>query len=227
MDVVVWVLIALGALAAVGVSYWLKQRRRQAFALMARQLGLSFSSVDPFGTLGLPFRLFQKGDGRGAENFVHGVWQGRHVALFDYWYYERSSDSHGRSSKTYYRFQCVVTEIAAVCSPVTIGPESVLSRIADGLGFDDLQFESEEFNRRFQVQSADRKFAYDLVDARMMDWLLGTGGLYSFEASGKWLLTSCRKLKPLEIVPLLGRAKGFSDQVPRVVYALYGLPASG
>ncbi|MEX2274962.1 MAG: hypothetical protein WEA10_05290 [Actinomycetota bacterium] len=227
MEALVFVVIVLVVIAVAGVSFWLKQKRRQGFALMARQLGMSFSTADPIGVLGMPFRLFRKGDGRGAENFVHGTWQGCHVALFDFWYYERSSDSNGRSSKTYYRFQCVVTEIAAACSPVTIGPESVLSRIADGLGFDDLQFESEEFNRRFQVQSGDRKFAYDLVDARMMDWLLGTGGAYSFEASGKWLLTSCRKLKPVEIVPLLGRAKGFTDQIPRVVYSLYGLGASG
>ncbi len=36
----------------------------------------------------------------------------------------------------------------------------------------DIRTESEEFNRRFEVRSSDRRFALAFVDARMMRWLL-------------------------------------------------------
>ena len=38
--------------------------------------------------------------------------------------------------------------------------------------FHDIQFESEEFNRDFTVHCEEPKFANDLIDARMMQWLL-------------------------------------------------------
>jgi hypothetical protein len=59
-----------------------------------------------------------------------------------------------------------------------------------------------------------------------MRWLLDHGRGYAFEACGRWLLAYTRRLRPFELVPLLGTVKGFADNVPRVVRALYGLPAS-
>ena len=40
--------------------------------------------------------------------------------------------------------------------------------------FDDIDFESDEFSRKFYVQSSDRKFAYDVLHPRMMEFLLQT-----------------------------------------------------
>jgi hypothetical protein len=36
-----------------------------------------------------------------------------------------------------------------------------------------------------------------------------------------------KRLRPLELTPLLGAMKAFRDHVPRVVYGLYGSGASG
>ena len=227
MEWLFWILAIIVAIGAAALSFYLKQRRRQGFAAIARQLGLEFFAEDPFGLMGLPFRLFQRGKGRGVENVLWGEWQGIGITLFDYWFYEESADSKGARSRTYHRFQCAVTEVAAACSPLSIERENVLARLADGLGFTDIQFESEEFNRAFTVRAGDRKFANDFVDPRMMRWLLGAGEGFTYEACGKWLLTSCTRLQPIEIVPLLGTAKAFREQVPRVVYALYGTSVAG
>jgi hypothetical protein len=40
------------------------------------------------------------------------------------------------------------------------------------MGYDDIDFESHEFSRAFCVRSSDRKFAYDVCNARMMEFLL-------------------------------------------------------
>lgn len=220
-SVLVFVTIGLIAAGAAYGSYLLKKRRREAFALVATQLGLQYSPEDPFGTLGEPFALFEKGDGRGVENVVWGTWQELDVRVFDYWYYEESTDSHGRSTKDYHRFDCAIAPIDAACSRLVIGHENIGTWLAGALTFDDIQFESEGFNKAYHVKSPDAKFANDLIDARMIDWLLASGDGYSFELDADRLLCFCRKVGPMEIIPLLGTAKAFRDHIPRVVYSLY------
>jgi hypothetical protein len=209
------------AIAVAVFSYVAKQKRREGFALVATQLGMEYWPQDPFGLLSEPFALFQKGDGRGIENVIAGAYQSIEAKAFDYWYYDESTDSKGNRTKTYYRFDCVVIPIDAACSPLTIENENVLTRLADALSFHDIEFESEDFNRAFNVKSPDTKFANDFVDARMMQWLLQNGKGTAFEIMGDRLLSYRRKLSPMEIVTLLGLSKAFLDHVPRVVYSLY------
>jgi hypothetical protein len=227
MDVLIWVLVAAGVVAGIVWSYHLKRKRREELATTARQLGLDYSPEDVQGCLALPFALLQRGDGRGTENVLSGSWQDMPVREFDYWYFEESRDAKGNTSRTTYRFSCAVTEVEAALSPLTLGRENVFTRLADSLGLADIEFELDEFNRAFTVKCKDRKFANDFVDQRMMRWLLGTDGGFSFEACGRWLLVSSRRRRPTELIPLLGTLKQFRDQVPRVVFDLYGLGATG
>jgi hypothetical protein len=217
--------VVFAALAAY-LSYYVKMNRRQGLALAARQLGLSFSAEDTQGCLGYPFVLLQKGDGRGTENVMWGTWQDLPMVEFDYWYYEESTDSKGGRTRTYHHLSCAVVQIAAQCAHLTLDREDVLTRIADHVGLHDIEFESEDFNRRFNVKCADRKFANDLIDARMMQWLVGVDGAFRFELSGTWVLCYSKRRGPTELVPLLGTAKQFLDHVPRVVYELYGAGAA-
>ncbi|MEX0833543.1 MAG: hypothetical protein WD276_06690 [Actinomycetota bacterium] len=223
-------LVILGVLLIAGgaiyLSIYLKKKRRQELQLMARQLGLRYSQEDPFGLLAYPFALFRKGDGRGLENVLAGKWQELEVKEFDYWYYEESRDSDGNTSRTYYRFSCVATDIDAACPPLTIGRENFFTRMADSLGFRDIEFELGEFNKNFQVKGKDRKFANDLVDARMMQWLLGAGEGWSFEVSGNQVMCFAKRRRPTELIPLFGTLKAFREHVPRVVYELYGSGAA-
>jgi Protein of unknown function (DUF3137) len=214
------------AAAALYVSYYLKQKRRQELAAAATRLGLTFSREDTVGCLSFPFSLLQRGDGRGAENLMWGSWQGIPVTEFDYWYYEESTDSKGNRTRTYHRFSCGVTEIAAQCAHLVLDREGLFTRIADHIGLHDIEFESEEFNRRFNVKCADRKFANDILDPRMMDWLVAVDGAFRFEVNGNQLMAFSKRRQPTELVPLLGAAKAFVDHVPRVVYELYGAEAS-
>lgn len=112
-------------------------------------------------------------------------------------------------------------------SPLAIGRENLLTRLAGSLGFRDVAFELDEFNRPFTVKGGDRKSELDFVDQRMMRWPLGTHPAFSFEASGRWLLVSSRRPRPAELVPLLGTLRQFRDRVPRVVFDLYGLRPTG
>jgi hypothetical protein len=221
VGVVVILLIVLVAIGGAVLAWYLKQRRIQALCQTAARLGFTFSREDTVGCLGFPFALLSKGDGRGTENVMWGTWQNVPITEFDYWYYEESTDSQGRRSRSYSRFSCAVTEIDAACSHLTLARENLLTRLADHVGLRDIEFESEAFNRAFNVKSQDRKFANDLVDARMMRWLLGVDRSFGFEVAGRWILAYSRRLRPAELIPLLGTAGAFREHVPRVVYELY------
>jgi hypothetical protein len=224
MGIVAGVAIGIGLIVLVGwFGYVGRKRRRQGFALIATQLRLEYFPEDPYDLLAEPFALFEKGDGRGVENVLSGAWQELDIRLFDYWYYEESTDSKGNTNKTYYRFDCVVAPVDAACSRLVIGHENVGTWLAGALTFHDIQFESEDFNKEFNVKSSDKKFANDFIDARMMDWLLKDGEGFSFEVAADRLLCFHRRLKPIELVPLLGTAKAFRDHIPRVVSSLYPL----
>jgi hypothetical protein len=211
------------AIAGVALSLHLQAKRRQGFFAFARSFGFEYSRHDPFGLLDLPFRLFTRGDGRGIENVLWGEWKGQPVKVCDYWYYEEHRDSEGRTQRTYRRFNCAVLDVNAAFPPIVVAREGVLSRLADHLGFRDIEFESEEFNRRFQVQAGDRRFAYELVDARMMRWLLALERSVSFEVAGRWILAYHGRVRPEALVPLIGAASEFRDRIPRAAWGQYGI----
>jgi hypothetical protein len=221
MAIVIFVIIIV--LVAVGIWYgwYAKQKRREALARMAASLGLTYEREDPFGLVGLPFELMERGDGQGVENVMAGTWQSVALKEFDYWYYTESTDSKGNTSKSYHYFSCAVTEVPIDAAALTISHENVFTRIGDHLGFEDIQFESEDFNRAYRVKSKDQKFATDLVDARMMQWLLPQKG-WGFEFTGPFLLAYSKRRKPADLIPLLGTLRAFRDHIPRVVYDLHG-----
>jgi hypothetical protein len=219
-------ILLIGAGVAYG-SYWLKKKRRDELATFATQYQLSYSKEDPFGLLiTYPYELFARGDGRGCENVLSGTWQGLTVKETDYWYYDESTDSKGNRTKTYHHFSALIVDLPLRAPYLTVAKENILTTLADHVGLKDIDFESEQFNREFNVKCHDREFAFKLIDARMEQFLLDTGGAYSIEFAGSSALIYCKRLPPTGLVPLFGTAKGFVDHIPRLVWNEYG-PGGG
>jgi hypothetical protein len=221
-------LFFLFAAIAVGVAvlaHQAKVRRRHELGTVARNRGLDFSISDPFDTLSEPFALLSRGDGRGVENVMWGFWHDLEVRAFDYWYYDESTDSKGNRSRSYSTFSCALMPLEAGCFRLSISPESVFTRLAYALTFRDIEFESEEFNRAWNVTSDDAGFAHAFVDARMCTWLLANGGPHAFEVVGDRILVARRRIDPRTYPDMLDAAVAFRAQVPKVVFDLY--PRSG
>jgi len=219
------ILLILAIVALVAVAIWLKfkydQQRREEFFRTATKLGLAYSVDDPFHTDDLPFDLFRRGDGRRVDNVMHGTAAGMRVRLFDFEYYETVHNPKGPDTRHYYRFSSALAEVEADCPHLTLAREGVLSRLADHLGFRDIEFESEEFNKAWQVKSEDARFASAFVDPRMMEWLLGEGEIAQYEVVGPLLLCSTDRVKPAEYENLLEVMRRFHEHVPAVVSSLY------
>ena len=226
MGVVVVVFVVV--VAIVGgyvISRRITQKRRAALTAVAGSLGFRYSPDDPFDTVDLPFALFKRGDGRGVENMLWGIAGNLAVRLCDYWYYDQTTDSNGSRHRTYHRFSCATTSIDAYVPGITVGRENVLTRLGGALGFDDIEFESEEFNRAFRVKSGTPKFAYDMIDARMMAFLLDASSGCTFEVVGSDLLCATGRVRPADLPSLLKVLQSFHAHVPKVVWSLY--PARG
>ena len=55
--------------------------------------------------------------------------------------------------------------------------EGIFSKIAQAVGYDDIDFESHEFSRKYCVRSKNKNFAYDIFHPRMIDYLLDNNDL--------------------------------------------------
>ncbi len=225
------IVVGVAAVAVVaGYQWWQRRQRATEAAALAARFGFQYSHGDVLGLRSLPFPLFERGDDRGVENLLWGTLGGEEVHLFDFWYLVETTDAKGNRSRRYERFSCAHLQVPFFCPRLTIGPEGLASRFADTIGVGrDIQFESEAFNRGFEVRATSRDFAFAVVDAGMMDWLLEQGRGVRFALFGNDLLLTSRQL-PVEQTFTLGRTLAeFKRRIPRIVWSSYGpdRPAGG
>ncbi|HUX00118.1 MAG: hypothetical protein WBD63_02880 [Phycisphaerae bacterium] len=169
--IVVPAFIALAA--AVIVFGILKARqRREAMARLAAELGFEFYPDDPWGIAEryAMFELFGRGHSRKASNILCGELDGRAVVAFDYKY----TTGSGKNQSTHH-YQGVVLGLPIMAAGLRMRGETVFDRLASWVGWDDIDFESDEFSRRYHVRSEDRRFAYDIFHARLIEHLLACG----------------------------------------------------
>jgi hypothetical protein len=211
-----FVILLLGVFVAVFVVadvLWGRSRRR-AMAAEARRLGLDFSAKDPFDLLQMPFAMIQRSRRtfREIDNVLWGTWGDLEVRVFDYAYQE--------SEDEWRRFTGAMAAVAEGWPALVIEPGH-LPTSPHLLGLRTIEFESERFNRTFQVRCADRRFANALIDARMMEWLLGLPDGWGFEVSAPWILGYREQPRPGEIESVLGTLASFVGKTPLVIRSLY------
>jgi len=167
--------LMFGALifAAVAIARILEGRRREALVALAAQLGLDFNEEeDQEGAERLDFlRKLDEGENRYLYNRLSGDYQGHAVMMADYHYETYSHTKHGR--QTHHHHLSVLTlRLPRSVPELLISPEGIFSKIAQALGYDDIDLESAEFSRAFCVRCRDKKFAYDVCHPLMMEYLL-------------------------------------------------------
>jgi hypothetical protein len=203
---------ALAVAAVIILAVWLAERaRREDWRALAKRLGCSFSARDPIRIpRAYPQSLFHHGHGRRASNVLNGEVGGHELMCFDYQYTVGSGDSQ-RTIK----FTPLLLTPPIPFPPLAIRPETFLDRVGEFLGLDDIDFESDEFNRRFHVKCRDKRFAYDVIHPRAMELLLAWGKI-SIEAQGTSVLIYRRgRLRlPHEVEELIRRGIEFLDLIP-------------
>jgi hypothetical protein len=198
---VIFIFIVIFAAVAI-LGYISSLKRREAMAAVASKLGLQFEpGKDRYMARRYNFLdKLRRGSNRYAFNILSGSYQGNEVVLFDYHYRTGS----GKNSHDYY-ISFFILQLPVSFPELIIGPEGIFSKIAQAIGYDDIDFESHEFSRKFCVRSRDKKFAYDVCNARMIEYLLSNTDL-SIEIEDRALAISfSSRLSPEQIEPNLNR----------------------
>jgi hypothetical protein len=181
----IFVLVAAGIVALIVYSVINARKRREAAARFAADLGFQYYPDDPFD---IPsrygqFELFGRGHSRSASNVICGQIDGRDVTLCDY----RYTTGSGKNKTTHY-YQAALQTMPILGARLEMRRESLFDRVASWVGHDDINFESAEFSRLYHVKCDDRKFAYDIFHARLIEYLLACGTAPTIEMSGPTLL---------------------------------------
>lgn len=181
MEPALVILVVGGFIALIGfvayLSWKAEQKRRQELEALAHELGLRFHEGkdsdhdDEYEQ----FEIFRRGHSRVAMNTLSGALdlfaQRCEVRCGDFRY--KVTRSNGKStSTTTYNFSYLIVHPPWDTPPLLIRPEGLFDKIKGAFGFDDIDFESIEFSKKFYVQSGDKRFAYDVLHPRMMEFLL-------------------------------------------------------
>ena len=211
---VIFGFIAIFAVVAV-LGYISSLKRREAMAAVAAKLGLQFM---PHKDRYMPKRYrfldkLRRGSNRYAFNVLSGGYQGHEVLLFDYHYRTGS----GKNTHHHY-LSFFILHLRVSFPELIIGPEGIFSKIAQAVGYDDIDFESHEFSRKFCVHSKNKKFAYDVCNARMIEYLLSNSDL-SIEIEDTALAVSFNsRLSPGQIEPNLKRLVTVRSLLPDYLF---------
>jgi hypothetical protein len=207
-----------------------ERARLDGLAQWAHQNGFTFDATDRFD---LDSRFRGVGDiGRGHARYAFEVlWRGEPVALWVFRYHFRTWETRTvtRNNRTYtetyeethWRAYLIV-ELEAAFPALSLRPENWFDKVAGFVGFDDIDFESEQFSSRYHVKSADKQFAYAVIHPQMMEWLLPRKLAMQLDAGRFIMNVSSMRFDVGGVHSAIEQASGFINRIPTFVWQDYG-----
>jgi hypothetical protein len=211
--------MALVIIVAV-IGWRLERKRRERLAAVAAQLG--FRLVDRDDTLLERFRgygsPFDRGFDRRAEHIMTGSYDGRPAIAWDLTYHtweSRTVNGKSQRRKQAHRYAVVCVTMPRSYPDLSVSPEGPLGRMWGRLTDTDVQFESDDFNQAFTVNSTDRRFASDVIHPRMMQMLLAECSDVAWQMTDDQIMSiTSGRLDPDSLPRLLHVLDAVLDQVP-------------
>ena len=217
------VILVFGALVVAGIFGAVRQQRAQRQRVLDLRLLAERLAFDDFNpnrdeafAMGWGFlsRLAQDSE-RYAFNVLRGSYHEQTLFVFDYHYQTGSGKSTQEHNLT-----MLMLVFKEIFPQLTIGPENFGLKIAEAFGLaNDIQFESAEFSRKFCVRSPDKKFAYDVCNPQMIEYLLANPGL-QIEIQGPVLLLAFESQVPVGLIEFnLQRLIEIRSRLPEYLFA--------
>ena len=181
----------------------------------ARRSGLKFSMWHDAGfkIRHGGFRCLLAGQNQFAYNVCCGRWNGWDVFAFDY-----KCTTQTLAGSQDKNFSAVLVKPEFRLKPLQIRAEAFSDRLADFMGKGDIDFESAEFSDKFYVAALDRKWAYDVLNLRAIEYLLKSPADKFFIqfSENEVLLTKLQEgiMKPYEFEAALNIATSLLFTIP-------------
>jgi hypothetical protein len=140
---------------------------------------------------------------------MQGTLAGRQFIGCDYNY----TTGSGKSSNDHH-ISLIIVNSPIFLKPLLIRPENFLDKIAACVGFNDINFESAEFSKKFYVNSTDKKWAYDIIHPQMMEFLLASPVFsIQFDSLSVIVYRNC-KFSPADFDAAVDLVNGIFERIP-------------
>jgi hypothetical protein len=218
--------IFIGIFVLVAVIGIVRARRRRQRALELQQFaasnGWTYVAEDDSQCNRWQRAPFNEGFDRRAKNVLFGRYRNHEMLAFDYTFKTRTQDSNGSSTQTHYYRVCAIA-LPTYLPLLEVSAENVLTRVAHVVGLQDIQFESEDFNRRYRVHGADQKFAYDVLSPRTIQSLMNLP-VYQWRIDGTSIVSwATGSNNPVDLLGRLTALATVVDGVPQFVWHDHGV----
>jgi hypothetical protein len=214
-------LVVAGLVVMGGLAYWSwlsAKKRRELFQGFAASQGWTWVGRDDSWVQRFDGTPFEQGDHKRALNVLQGDFRGRPMVAFDYSYQTHSTDSKGNQQTTTHRYALCSLSVPAYLPKLEMVPESFLGRLGTALGMEDIELESEDFNRRYRVRCGDRKFASDVLPPRTMEAMLRRTALHLRLEGADALCWEDGSHSPAELLARLDALAALLDGIPEFVW---------
>jgi hypothetical protein len=245
-----WMVLAVPVLCAAAVVYlaYAIHRyggRERALARVAAAEGLRFSASDPAGIGSLRFPTFARAKGVRVTNVLWAAEGDRppQARAFDFSLFEErdartdrrdvldglADDMFGfdrpsatETTRTYSAPRSgAIVRVDAFLPLCSIVPSTWVTRTFESVGLADIDFESDEFNRGWDVRCADGRFAQLFVDAQLIDLVLSLEHKTAIETFGNYVLFTAKLAKPAHMTQLLRAARRLPSILSTLVVEEY------
>ncbi|GAB3644851.1 hypothetical protein [Glycomyces tarimensis] len=215
-DVTDWLVYVLCGLAVAAIAYFgyrARQKKIAAYRAWAAQYGYHYEPRDD-SVVGLSsMEPFNTGRSRQGLDVFRGMYKNTHLLFFQYNY----TTGSGKNSTTHTN-QVVAIGLPTARPLLDISRENAFSKRFQK----DIDFENQRFNDTFRVKAPNRRFAFDVIHARTMEWMLADQRAlsYPWRFEGPWLMTI--RSGPLKLEEVFFYADFLLDvyaQVPRHVWS--------
>ena len=204
-----------------GLAYWSwlqAKKRRELLQGFAASQGWTWTARDDSWANRFDGTPFDEGDHQEAVNVLQGQYRGRAMVAFDYSFETHSTDSKGNTTTTTHRIAFCSVSLPASLPRLELVPESMFGRLGTALGMQDIELESEDFNRRYRVRCANAKFAYDVLPPRTMEALMSREALHLRLSGTDALCWESGQHSPSQLLARLDALATLVDGIPEFVW---------
>lgn len=213
------VLMVVAIAVLCGLIVLVNHQRRQRLMQWAQNIGWTYAdrddgyvhlqSGDPFG----------EGYDQRAVDVLAGRYEGMPAVSFTY----RWTTGHDKDKQTH-DAHVVALALPAYLPVVEVTPEGIGARLGKLFGAQDIQFESDDFNRAYRVTAFDERVAHAVLHPRLMERLLRSDALgCRWRIEGTWIASATSGGMDLDaIAPRLGVLSAVVRSIPRHVWLDHG-----
>ena len=224
------VLFLLGALVMLGLfaaGFWVQKKRHERFRAWAVRNGWTYGQSERALVDISRGQPFNQGSNRRAIEVLRGTYDSRPALSFTYVW----TTGSGKNRSTHHA-HIVGLALPTYLPTVEVTPEGLGARLAKLVGAQDVQFESEAFNRAYRVAARDQRTGHAILHPRLMERLLRPDALgNAWRIGGTWILSWESGTTDLDrLGPRLGLLSAVVRSIPRHVWQDHGhdpLPSAG